>query len=71
MLLSVQPKDYRCEDRQKFGDLRGDIGAIRQALTHYFRKPRLSTPQKKKRTVHPGDAFEEAAFKLGFEIVKF
>jgi hypothetical protein len=25
----------------------------------------------KKRTVHPGDAFEDAVFKPGFEIVKF
>jgi hypothetical protein len=26
-------------------------------------------PQKQ--TVHPGDAFEDGAFKTGFEIVKF
>jgi hypothetical protein len=29
----------------------------------------IITP-KKKRTVHPGDAFEDTAFKQGFEIVK-
>jgi hypothetical protein len=35
-----------------------------------FMKPPISTPEK--RTVQPGDAFEDTAFnKQGFEIVKF
>jgi hypothetical protein len=47
--------------------LKGDIGAIREILTP-FRK-QIITP--KKRTVQPGDAFEDTAFKPVFEIVKF
>jgi hypothetical protein len=50
-------------------ELRGDTGAIRLVLTPPFRKPRSSPPQK--RTNQPGDAFEDTAFKQGFEIVKF
>ncbi len=41
--------DYRCEDRNKFGDWRGDIGAIRQVLTCSSTKSRSSTPKKKKK----------------------
>jgi hypothetical protein len=52
--------DYRCEDRKKIGDFRDDIGAIRMVLIPSFRKPR-SSPQKK-RTVQPGDEFEDTAF---------
>jgi hypothetical protein len=47
--------------KKNVGEMRGDIGAIRQVLTPSFRKPRYS-PKKKKRTVKPGDAFENAAF---------
>ncbi len=51
--------DYRCEDRKKaVGELKDEIGAIN-----------LIPP--KKRTVHSRDAFEDTAFKPGFEIVKF
>jgi hypothetical protein len=31
--------DKRCKDRNKVGELRGDIGAFRLALTPSFRKP--------------------------------
>jgi hypothetical protein len=34
-----------------------------------FQKTLIMTP--KKRTVQPGDAFEDTALKPGFEIVKF
>ncbi len=34
-----EPKNYRCEDRKKVGDSRGDIGAIKKVLTPSFRKP--------------------------------
>jgi hypothetical protein len=49
--------------------LRGDIGAIRWALTPSFKNPNDHPP--KKRTVQTGDAVEDTAFKPGFEIVKF
>jgi hypothetical protein len=58
--LAVSAIDYRCEDRKKVVELRDDIGAIRYVLTPSFRKPRSSPP--KKRTVQPGDAFEDTAF---------
>ncbi len=28
-LLTFEHIDYRCEDRRKVGELRGDIGAVR------------------------------------------
>jgi hypothetical protein len=34
--------DYRFEDRNKVGELRGDVGAIRDVLTPSSRKPRSS-----------------------------
>jgi hypothetical protein len=34
--------DISCEDSEDVGELEGNIGAIRQALTPSFRKPRLS-----------------------------
>jgi hypothetical protein len=55
--------DYGCEDRRKIGELRGDIGVIREVLTPSERKPRFLPP--KKRTVQPGDAFEDTAVKPG------
>jgi hypothetical protein len=39
------PIDYRCEGRNKLGDVRGDIGAIILGLTPSSRKPR-SSPSK-------------------------
>jgi hypothetical protein len=38
-------------------------------LVSLLQKTPIITP--KKRTVQPGDAFEDTAFKPGFEIVKF
>jgi hypothetical protein len=61
--------DYRCENRRKIDELRGDIGAIRYALNSSFRRPRSTPP--KMRTVQPGEAFEGTAFKPGFDIIKF
>jgi hypothetical protein len=58
--LSFNGTDNRCEDRQKVGEKRGDIGAIRLVLTPSFRKPQSSPKKKKKkkkRTVKRGDAF--------------
>jgi hypothetical protein len=52
----------------KVGELSGDFGAIRKLLTRTFRKPRSSP---KKSSIQPGDAFEDNAFKQGFEIVTF
>jgi hypothetical protein len=37
-------------------------------LDSLFQNTKIITP--KKRTVQPGDAFEDTAFKQGFEIVK-
>jgi hypothetical protein len=68
--IYVLSKDYSYGDRNKnVGELRGDIGAIKYVFTLSFRKPQSSLP--KKRTVQPGDVFEDIAFKPGFEIVKF
>jgi hypothetical protein len=63
--------DYRCEDRKRFGDRRGDIVAIKQVLTRLLRKLRLSLP--KKQNVQPGilNAFKDTCFKPGFEFVSF
>ncbi len=63
--------DYRWLDRKKktVDELRGEIGAISQVLNPSLRKPQSSLP--KKRSVQLGDAFEDTAFKPGFEIVKF
>jgi hypothetical protein len=36
---------------------------------YLFQKTPIIAPEK--RTVQPGDAFEDTAFKPGFEIVKF
>jgi hypothetical protein len=52
---------------KKVGELRGDIGVIRNVLTPFFF---LENPEKM-RNVRPGDAFEDTAFQPGFEIVKF
>ncbi len=38
-------------------------------LDSLFQKTPIITP--KKRTIQPGDAFEDTAFKPGFEIAKF
>jgi hypothetical protein len=38
--------DYRCDDRMKVGELRGDIGATRYVLAPSFSKPRPPPPQK-------------------------
>jgi hypothetical protein len=38
--------EYRCEGRKKVSELRGDIDAIRQALTSSFRKLRSSPPRE-------------------------
>jgi hypothetical protein len=47
----------------------GDIiGAISQVLNPYFQKSLNIAPRK--RTVQPGDALEDTAFKQGFEINK-
>jgi hypothetical protein len=45
----------------------GDIGSVKKALTPSFRKAKSSSPKKHIR--HLG-AFEDTAFKPGFEIVK-
>jgi hypothetical protein len=62
--------DYRYEDRKKVGELRGDIGDLGSGLNTSSRKP-WSSPQKKKETVQPGDAFEDTDFKPDFETSKF
>jgi hypothetical protein len=66
-LLPVSTIDYRCEDREKVGEWRDEIGAIRKVLTFSFRTL-ITTP--KKQTVQPEDAIEDTTFKPGFEIVK-
>jgi hypothetical protein len=51
-LLGIYTIDVRTE--KIVGELRGDIGAIKQVLG--------PSSKKKKRTVQPGDAFEDTAF---------
>jgi hypothetical protein len=58
--------DYRCEDG-KSGKSRGDISAIRKELTPSSENLIITLL---KRTVQPGYAFEDTAFKPGFEIVE-
>jgi hypothetical protein len=48
----------------------GNIGAIWYVLTPSFRNP-APIITTKKQIVQPEDAFEDTAFKPGFEIVKF
>ncbi len=67
--LPLVPIDYGREAKNKVGELRGVIGAINWVLTPSSRKQRSLPP--KNRTVQPGDAFKDTAFKQGFEIVKF
>jgi hypothetical protein len=38
-------------------------------LDSFFQKTPIITPEK--RTIQPGDAFEDTAFNPGFEIVEF
>jgi hypothetical protein len=59
---------YEYGDRKMFGELRSDIGAIREVLILSFRKTRSSLPRN--RTVKPGDAIESTAFKPEFKTVK-
>jgi hypothetical protein len=59
---------HRCKDRKRWRVKRSDIGAIRIVLTPSFRKPRSPS---EKRTVQPGDAFEDTAFKPWRENVIF
>ncbi len=59
MITSKQTIDVKT--LKKVGELRGDIGAVRQVLTLCFRKPDKST---KKITVQPWDAIEDTVFKL-------
>jgi hypothetical protein len=68
-LTHVFAIDYRCEDRKKVGELGCDIWCHLMSVDSLFQKSPIIT--LKKQTVQPGDAFEDTAFKLGFEIVKF
>jgi hypothetical protein len=45
-----QTVDYGCEDREKVGELRGDIDAIWLVLTPSFTKPRLSAQKNTNRS---------------------
>jgi hypothetical protein len=37
--VHVKPIDYRCQDRAKVGELRGDFGAVGYVLTPSIRNP--------------------------------
>jgi hypothetical protein len=54
---------------EKSRELKSDICAILMGLDSLFQKTPIIT--SKKRTVQPGEAFEDTVFKPGFEIVKF
>ncbi len=62
--------DYWYEDRKKIGEWRDDIDAIRYILTPSFRKLADQQPHNK-RTIQPGEAFEDTFFKLVFGTIKF
>jgi hypothetical protein len=38
-------KDYRCEDKKRVGESRGEISAVNYVLTPSCRKPKSSTPK--------------------------
>jgi hypothetical protein len=61
--------DYRCENRKKDGDIRSNILVPLIWSSLSLSENPDSNPQKG--TVQPQDAFEDTAFKPGFEIVKF
>jgi hypothetical protein len=63
--------DYRCENRIKVGKLKRQHLCHLIGLDSLFQKTPIIIPKKKKRTVQPGDAYEDTAFKPGFENVKF
>ncbi len=46
--------------------LKGDIGVIRKFMNPFFEKTPILTPEK--RTFQPGNAFDDTAFKPGFQI---
>lgn len=54
--------------RKKFGELRGEHWGHSLGLDHLSQNPNV---QPQKQTFMQGDAFENAAFEHGFEIVKF
>jgi hypothetical protein len=62
--VTTESIGYTCEDGTKVCD-----GANEEVLTLSSRKPRSSPPNK--RTIQPGDAFEDTAFKPVFEIAKY
>jgi hypothetical protein len=62
MVLGI---DYRCEDRKKVGELRGNIGAPS------FRKPRSSPTKNELFGKEMHSKIQLSSFKPGFEIVKF
>ncbi len=59
--------------KKKVGELRGDSDGHLIDLDSRSQKIPIITLKKKKKqqTVEPGDAFEDTAFKTGFEIVNF
>jgi hypothetical protein len=63
--------EHRCEDRDRVGEfkLKRRHWCHLIGLDSLFQKTPVITP--KKRSVQPGDALEDTAFKPGFEILKF
>jgi hypothetical protein len=61
--------NYGCEDGKKSWEVKRRHCYHLIGLESLFQKTPIITTIK--RTVQPGDAFEDTAFKPGFEIVKF
>jgi hypothetical protein len=70
ILYSIYCIDYRCEDKKKVGELRGDSsGAAVDTFSLPLSENLIMTPNT--RTIELGNKLKDTAFKLGFEIVKF
>ncbi len=64
---SVYPIDYKCKDKN-LASLEASLVPLDRSWLPLSENPFI-TPRQ--RTVQLGDAFEDTAFKPGFEIVKF
>ncbi len=60
--------DYGYEDRKKLASQVATLMTLDRSWLPLSKTPIIAL---NKRTVQPGDAFEDTVFKPGFEIVKF
>jgi hypothetical protein len=77
LMLFGRSSDYRLQmwrtkDREEVGKLRCEMVPLQRSCWHPSSESpdHPPPPHKKKRTVFPGDAFEDTASKPGFELSK-